>query len=218
MAGGALAGHLYFASPGRIVSHMTWRQIDRGSVQFRSLIALAILTVSVTSPAPADPRDETLAGISRCAGISDDRTFLDCIYGAAQPMRARLGLPPAPPSQTALVPPSPGRPGSSQGIVSSRTNIPPANHPQPGDRGLFSQIFGGSAPALHMASYTFDSHGMFTVTLSDGEVWKQVASDTNYANWRGPAADYIVALVATSGGTKMDVKGEPGPYSVQRLR
>ena len=186
-------------------------------MQFRGLIILAMLMGSGTSPALADPRDETLAGISRCANISDDRTFLDCIYGAAQPMRARLGLPPAPPSQTGLVPPPPGRPGSSPGMVSSRTNIPPAN-PRPGDSGLLSQIFGGSTPALHMASYIFDSHGMFTVTLSDGEVWKQVATDTNYANWRGPAADYIVALVATSVGTKLDVKGEPGSYTVQRLR
>jgi hypothetical protein len=83
---------------------------------------------------------------------------------------------------------------------------------------MFGQLFGGSAPALHMASYTFDSHGMFTVTLSDGEAWKQAGTDTNYANWRGPAANYIVTLIDTSAGAKMDVKGEPGPYSVQRLR
>jgi hypothetical protein len=69
-----------------------------------------------------------------------------------------------------------------------------------------------------MASYTFDSHGIFTVTLSDGEVWGQVASDTNFANWRGPASDYIVTLIDTSGDAKMDVKGEPGPYRVRRLR
>jgi hypothetical protein len=218
MAGEALTGHLYFVSPGRIVFHTSWWQIDRGSVQFRNLMALAILMGSVTSPALADPRDETLAGISRCAGISVDRTFLDCIYGAAQPMRARLGLPPAPPSQTSLVPPPPSRPELPQAAGSSRTNIPPASHPQPGDSGMFGQIFGGSAPALHMASYTFDSHGIFTVTLSDGEVWRQVGTDTNFANWRGPAADYVVSLINTSAGTKMDVKGEPGPYSVQRLR
>jgi hypothetical protein len=218
MAGGVLAGHLYFVSSGRIVSHTRWLQIDRGFVQFRSLMTLAVLTASVSSPVLADPRDETLAGISRCAGISDDRTFLDCVYGAAQPMRARLGLPPAPASQIRLVPPPPGRSGSSQGIVSSRMDIPPANHSQAADGGMLSQIFGGTTPALHMAAYTFDSHGMFTVTLGDGEVWKQVANDTNYANWRGPAADYIVYLIATSAGTKMDVKGEPGPYAVQRLR
>jgi hypothetical protein len=215
MAGGTLAGHF---SSGRMVSHTSWRQIDRGSVQFRSLIALAILTIPAAGPVLADPRDETLAGISRCASISDGRTFLDCIYGAAQPMRASLGLPPAPLSQTSLVPPPPGRPGSSQVNAASRTNITPVTHPQPAAGGLFSQIFGGSAPALHMASYIFDSRGMFTVTLSDGEVWKQVATDTNYADWRGPAANYIVSLIDTSAGTKMDVKGEPGPYAVQRLR
>ncbi len=196
---------------------MTWRQIDRSFVPFRGLMAL-VLAVSLTSPALADPHEETLAGISRCASISDGRTFLDCIYGAAQPMRASLGLPPAPRSQTSLVPPPPGRTGSSEGTASSHAAALAASHPQPEGSGLFGQIFGDGRPALHMASYAFDSHGMFTVTLSDGEVWEQIAGDTNFANWRGPAANYIVTLIDTSAGARMDVKGEPGPYAVQRLR
>ena len=43
-------------------------------------------------------------GAQRCAGIADDRTWLDCFYGSAQPMRAQLGLPPAPANQQRLVP------------------------------------------------------------------------------------------------------------------
>src|ERR1700722_15691587 len=64
---------------------------------------LGLLTLA--APTLAAPRDDVLFGISRCGGIADDRTWLDCVYGAAQPMRAKLGLPPAPASQQALVPP-----------------------------------------------------------------------------------------------------------------
>src|ERR1700761_6018227 len=66
---------------------------------------LAAVLSALTLPALAAPRDDVLFGISRCGGIADDRTWLDCVYGAAQPMRAKLGLPPAPASQQALVPP-----------------------------------------------------------------------------------------------------------------
>jgi hypothetical protein len=56
----------------------------------------------------ADSRQDVLSGVQRCAGITDDRTWLDCFYGSAQPMRARLGLPPAPVNQQRLVPPMMG--------------------------------------------------------------------------------------------------------------
>ena len=187
-------------------------------MQFRAFALSALFVVSLASPGRADPRGDTLAGISRCAGIPDDRTFLDCVYGAAQPMRARLGLPPAPANQIRLVPPPQGQQSLSQSALSPRANALAATQPPAKASGWFGGLFGSSAPALHMASYVFDNHGKFTVTLSDGEVWKQAANDTNYANWGGPAAEYIVTLVATADDTKMDVKGEGGPYSVQRVR
>lgn len=48
----------------------------------------------------------------RCAGIASSRQWLDCYYGVAQPVRAELGLPPAPQQQMALAvqPPVGGTP------------------------------------------------------------------------------------------------------------
>src|SRR3569833_2449964 len=59
-------------------------------------------------PAAARPADEALSGAFRCAAIGDMRTWLDCYYGAAQPVRAASGMKPAPDTQTRLVlqPPS----------------------------------------------------------------------------------------------------------------
>jgi hypothetical protein len=50
--------------------------------------------------AQARPRDDVMAGAFRCAAIGDSRQWLDCYYGAAQPVRAGLGL--APPSAAQL--------------------------------------------------------------------------------------------------------------------
>jgi hypothetical protein len=57
----------------------------------------------VCGPAAARPRDDVLSGAFRCASIPDLRTWLDCYYGAAQPARQALDLPPAPKSQAQLV-------------------------------------------------------------------------------------------------------------------
>jgi hypothetical protein len=78
----------------------------------RYFAALPVLLLSVTGlgattgAALAGPRDDVLVASQRCAAIADDRRWLDCYYGAAQPMRGQLGLPPAPASQTQLVPPA----------------------------------------------------------------------------------------------------------------
>src|ERR1700759_5507755 len=78
---------------------------------FVASLGLAAPLMTLAVPALAAPRDDVLYGISRCGGIADDRTWLDCVYGAAQPMRAQLGLPPANAAQIKLVPPAiPGTP------------------------------------------------------------------------------------------------------------
>jgi len=70
------------------------------------LLGAALLAAA---PAQARPRDEALSGAFRCAVIADSRAWLDCYYGAAQPVRAALGLPAALAGQVKLaMSPPPG--------------------------------------------------------------------------------------------------------------
>lgn len=62
---------------------------------------------SASAREQASPRSEVRARSLRCDGISDERSWLNCYYGAAQPVRGELGLPPAPASQQSLVPGGP---------------------------------------------------------------------------------------------------------------
>jgi len=66
---------------------------------FYSLMLLAILYVL---PVQARPRDDAMAGAFRCAVIGESRSWLDCYYGAAQPVRAQLAMTPAPANQLRL--------------------------------------------------------------------------------------------------------------------
>ena len=77
---------------------------------------IGALLLLVPGFAHAAPRDEVMAGAFHCAGIGDSHVWLDCYYGAAQPVRTQLGLPPAPDYQQhlAATPPGGGAPLDSE--------------------------------------------------------------------------------------------------------
>lgn len=123
--------------------------------------------------AVAGTREDVLAAMQRCSVMPDDRTWLDCTYGAQQMMRAKLGLPPAPAYQQRLVPPSPAPAQVAQPIPPKQfaSTPPPTRH-----KGGFWQILSGSAPSVaasSLSSVTYDSRGAFTATLENGQVWRQ---------------------------------------------
>jgi hypothetical protein len=64
-------------------------------MKIRHLFAAAAIIALTTGHGQARPIDDALSTASRCASIADLRTWLDCYYGAAQPVRASLGLKPA---------------------------------------------------------------------------------------------------------------------------
>src|SRR3954470_20087892 len=54
----------------------------------------------ILTPQAAATREDVMLRLVRCAAIGDTRQYLDCYYAAAQPMRAELGLAPAPQAST----------------------------------------------------------------------------------------------------------------------
>jgi hypothetical protein len=88
-------------------------------------LALGLLAAAA-APASARPRDDVLSSAYRCAAVGDSRTWLDCYYGAAQPVRAALGMKPVPASQATLV------------------AHPPAGTPAPADLPVRDQVMAGA--------------------------------------------------------------------------
>jgi hypothetical protein len=173
------------------------------------LVGLVLLPQS----AVAEPtRDEVMAGAARCAGIADNRTWLDCFYGAAQPMRAILALPPAPLAQTKLVPP----PGAAYAGAAASQAAPPQN-----SSGLLGDIFGSSKPIasnMPMVSYKFARNGTFTVVLKNGQTYRQEESDLVFAKWNRPAETYLVTITGAADKFILRVRDERGAiYHVRRL-
>lgn len=68
----------------------------------RHWLCLSLVLAAVPAWAQTRPRDAVMAGAYRCSAIGAPRQWLDCYYGAAQPARSSLGLPPASPGQVQL--------------------------------------------------------------------------------------------------------------------
>lgn len=217
-----------------------------------------VLAALAPGAASARPRDETLSTAFRCASIGDDHAWLDCYYGAAQPVRAALGLAPVPARQADLVanPPAGNPPVATMilrnRVMSQAVACPPqsdarawltcyyqAARPMRVHLGLESPPAAAPvqplAPAqaappvpaitatarypARMVSYTFNSLGYFTVTLANGEVWKQISGDTTFAHWKKKPENYLARVShGWLGSRNLEVQGEPGLFRVQRLR
>jgi hypothetical protein len=182
-------------------------------------------------PAWADSRDLVIDRMSRCYSLPETRQYLECLYGAVQPLRNELGLPPAPQaasfastfSRPALVPPPvPARPqaSSAPGLVSKMMGIE--------TRRVAAEQFGlpNARPGTglnvdritaRMADYSIDRSGLFTVTLDNGQVWRQRSGDR--PNWRKAASSYAVTVsYGAFGSFNFSVAGETQPYKVERIR
>ena len=208
-------------------------------------------------------REEVLLRLTRCASIGDTRQYLDCYYAAAQPIRAALGLAPAPQAASyaplfslAQVAPRPAAPA-----VDTRPNLVPqgayaaaaANRATTlpriqGDEGATKLPWLGSLLGLktvrvppeefglrtakprqggvnvdHIAARitkveTDSDSGSFTLTLDNGQVWKQVLNDDNRQHWRKDVAGSVATVGYGAGSTfNMAVSGDPSLYKVERV-
>jgi hypothetical protein len=140
----------------------------------RIFFATVILALS-PQLALADTRDDVMAGMQRCRSIPDDRIWLECTYGAQQPMRAKLGLQPAPDYQQRLVPPvTSAAPGAPPGVSAAPG---PTAAPVPSRKASLMQVLTGSAPPIATSAITsvvYDANDAFLVTLQNGQTWRQL--------------------------------------------
>lgn len=176
--------------------------------------------------AQADTRDDVLSGIQRCGEIHDDRTWLDCLYGAEQPMRAHLGLQPAPEFQQRLVPAGSAMPLSAMPAAPAAAVPPPAavaTRPPPRKKpGFWSTLLGEAPPVAvsRMASYRYEKNGAFVVTLQNGQQWRQVDVDSGVqAAWLRPPSTYTVTVSSGAFGSyTLHTDDNPRIYKVEMVR
>ena len=179
----------------------------------------AAIWLGAVRPVMADPtREQVIQGAERCEGIPDNRVWLDCFYGSAQPMRAQLGLSPAPESQTRLVP---AQGASYGGAVSGVAPVARRPAAKPKSEGFWAGLIGNTSPLakdMPMRAYGFGGDGRFTITTQDGHVWRQAESEIRMAKWKKPAPSYKVTINNGTSTDLYDMRVEGVVYKVTKVR
>lgn len=129
--------------------------------------------------------------------MHDNRVWLDCVYGAVQPMRAQLGLQPVPEFQQRLVPPPQmASVAPPQMVPATPQPVRPATRVAPRKKpGFFDNLLNAPPVAKsRMASYRYEKSGGFVVTLENGQQWRQADIEGGTSNWTKAPSFYSVTI------------------------
>jgi hypothetical protein len=146
----------------------------------RRIFLVVTLSLAAVSPAVAESLQ---AQLGRCVRITGLLQRLACYDGVVKDAGISAPAPPrpAPVSPYASVPPAPA-PALAAPALASVAPAPPAA-PSFGSESLPRARMppSGSARSIvaAVASLTFDGTGHFTVTLDNGQVWRQVPGDVS---------------------------------------
>ena len=204
-------------------------------------LIFAALFAAAFSAANADPRDDALAGMQRCSNLGDRDKRLGC-YDAtmarapvAGPGMAPVRALPAPPvtagAEPSVPPPRKRTSGFMAGLFGdmASTRDPQTTVAQFGSESIASG--GERANPIPIRGDTIDqisarlaaasfALGFITVTLDNGQVWRQTASADAIGSLSRPPASYtvIIARGNFSGSYAMRLSGVARLIAVRRIR
>ncbi len=161
-------------------------------MNLRALLTVAALCTAVSGPALADPREDLLQAMNKCAGMADDRNRLAC-YDALKPqLQAALAAPPPVASkddsgwfgnlfgsdgghndqpQT-----QPGQFGSERLPAAEQAKVnPPPEQPKVQEIDTITAA---------VTDYALTPSGRFIVFLDNDQVWQQIEGDTYSAHFK----------------------------------
>ncbi|HEU0096544.1 MAG TPA: hypothetical protein VFQ52_08820 [Rhizomicrobium sp.] len=189
--------------------------------------------------AQADPRDDALSAMLRCSALTDRAARLGCYDATVSRAPGALNQPAAimhPP--VANVPP-PAAPVAAQrerssSFVSGIFGSGPSRAVQtsPAQFGSESIANGGARAypipmdgdtvdqiSARLIGYAFEN-GFVTVTLDNGQVWRQTAGADPVGHLSRPALSYaaVIARGSINGSYTMKLSGLARPIAVRRIR
>jgi hypothetical protein len=155
----------------------------------------------------AGPREDAAVAMARCDVLRDNAAWLDCHERATAQMRAALtgNVPrPVPPA------PAPARAANADVARFGADDIP--SQPRVGARPPKRLV-------ARLADVTFSKSGYFTIGLDNGQWWRQIDGDNNYARFRTPASRNVITIEHGSlGSYNLHIQGLSQGYKVNRIR
>lgn len=170
------------------------------------LVAMALCLPKGT--AWAGPREDAATAMARCDAIRDDAAWLGCQERATAQMRAALS---AGASRPALATPSQPSVGD-RGLARFGDENLSATRPRTSARTPRKLV-------ARAEEVSFSKSGYFTIELDNGQWWRQIDGDTNYARFRTPVNRNIITIErGFFGSYNLHIRGLNQGYKVNRIR
>lgn len=210
-------------------------------VFFAALFAAAWgAAFSAQSSAQADPRDDALSAMLRCSALTDRSARLGCYDATVSRAPGALNQPtvaPRPPVAANVPPPAAPAPAPrprSSGFISGIFGSGPSRAVQtsPAQFGSESIANGGARAypipmdgdtvdqiSARLIAYAFEN-GFVTVTLDNGQVWRQTPGADPVGHLSRPALSYaaVIDRGSVNGSYTMKLSGLARPIAVRRIR
>ena len=199
-----------------------------------ALVAAAVVLSSAAADA-ADPRQDLVDGMARCATIADGAARLSC-YDALNPTLKAAQAAPALTPQVAAAPPAQtadsGRPwydplGVFGTAPSAQTRpeqfggenlAPPAPPPSaPGEPPPPPAPVALDSITAEVTDYSFNPNtGRFVVFLDNGQIWRQIEGDSDRAHFYKTQKNVVVIERGVMGSYDMHINGLSRGFKVRR--
>jgi hypothetical protein len=180
----------------------------------------SIALFALSTAARADPRDEMLATLAKCTDVPDRLARFDCYERLAPQIRTLAQLPAAEPQppQTQAPQPQAAQPPQTHGSWLNEHNPFAHNTPAPGSTQY--QPMGGEILPMQIgvADYTIAPSGSFTVTLDNGQVWREHDRDFDTPSFAKDKKNIVVIQRGLLGGCDLHIKGTSKFFKVVRVK
>jgi hypothetical protein len=194
---------------------------------------IGLFVVLAAMPAQADPRDDTLSAMLRCSGIGDKTQRLACYDGAMGSASAALTTAPPAVAASAVPPPAPtiaprrhrdfmdrmfGSSDSDRAPQTTVAEFGSESIANGGARAFPNPMYGDTIDQISSRLIRYEIHdGFITVSLDNGQVWRQVSGDPTPALAR-PALSYVVTIARGKAGVYRMKLGHFALIAVRRTR
>lgn len=196
-------------------------------------VAAIAAIVLVPTLAGAGPRDELIDGMAKCAAVTDNPARLAC-YDALNPtLKAAQAEPPAPPA--AAAPPakaadntpwydpfhvfgtSPRQQVRPEQFGAENLSAPP---PPPGAPAAAAPPEPQALDSITavVTDYSFNHYGRFLVILDNGQIWRQLASDTVKAHFGKDEKNTVTISRGFIGSYNLTINDSSIVFKVERLK
>jgi hypothetical protein len=192
----------------------------------RFAAAALLLLVGTAAPAFAEPQQDVVEAIGRCAGIADGQARLACYDQLAPRVKDAIATPPLSLNRA----PTAEEQSSWFGFdLSNLFGSAPAQQTTPAEFGA------NKLPETHakeeavaqeldsisagVTDYSYTPFGRFIVFLDNGQVWRQIEGDVDRATFRKlPKDNKITISRGLIGSYNLSINGSARQYKVTRVK